>query len=346
MRLSTGVSMGGSVAVWGDWTGIGTMWVFSRWSAWVFWWVFWWVVRQAWLRYNGNLPYLIHFLGKITFLHPHHQKSFPVTLVWHWESPEPVRARAFACGPPPPPHPFQAGAWATRIRKWVFTVGSCIMTQVLFSFVPLCTIKYKTKICKLYVQIFKSKREEKYYNYKKKCLRRDTNKPEVDTGSWRMCFHCYFKRTINPCIFECILQPGTTHDVAHFFHTWWRLLLDVWLFFFSVVVVVTLFCFTLHFSILLLLRMLLRTDITLPLNQRNHNNKVLSELCTYIQWSLCTWWPPYTHWPLVVVIVYRWIILFLFVFIAAEGETRGGQQDEERTDGQRPHHSSQTGRYN
>ena len=161
-----------------------------------------------------------------------------------------------------------------------------------------------------------------------------------------MCFHCYFKRTINPCIFECILQPGTTHDVAHFFYTWWRLLLDVWLLFFSVVVVVTLFCFTQHFSILLLLRMLLRTDITLPLNQRNHSNKVLSELCTYIQWSLCTQRPPCTHWPLVVVIVYRWIILFLFMFITAEGETGRGQQDEERTDGQRPHHSSQTGRYN
>ena len=47
-----------------------------------------------------------------------------------------------------------------------------------------------------------------------------------------------------------------------------------------------------------------------------------------------------------VVIVYRWIILFLFVFIAAEGEAGGRQQDEERTDGQRPHHSSQTSRHN
>ena len=37
---------------------------------------------------------------------------------------------------------------------------------------------------------------------------------------------------------------------------------------------------------------------------------------------------------------------FCFVFIAAEGETRGGQQDEERTDGKWPHHSSQTGRHN
>ena len=91
--------------------GVFTMWVFRRWSGWVFWWVVWWVTRQVWLRFWD-------FLVKIAFLHPTlpSPHSFPVTL-WcgtvnqlkQWEH------KPFLT------YPFQPGTLAPRIGKGDFS---------------------------------------------------------------------------------------------------------------------------------------------------------------------------------------------------------------------------------